>query len=313
MREPANVSETSGRATAAKGHAPESPALARLGVLGAAALFSTGGAAIKACSLTGLQVACFRSIVAALVLLVLFPARRALWNARALLVGAAYAATLILFVVSTKLTTAANAIFLQSTSPLYLLLLGPWLLREPIRRRDLAFVGPIAAGLVLLMSATAGPVATAPDPARGNTLAVLSGLAWALTLMGLRWLGRGSPAGTNAALPAVILGNLEAFLFCLPWAVPARVTASDFVAIGYLGLFQIGLAYILLTRSMRHVPVLEASLLLFLEPVLNPVWAWLVHGERPGVLALVGGVIILGATMLRALTASVTAETPAPD
>ena len=106
----------------------------RYGVLAAALLFSTGGAAIKACSLTGWQVAGFRSGVAAVALWLLVPGARRQWNWRTLLAGIFYAATLILFVTANKLTTSANAIFLQSTAPLYLLLLGPLVLREPVRR-----------------------------------------------------------------------------------------------------------------------------------------------------------------------------------
>jgi drug/metabolite transporter (DMT)-like permease len=123
-----------------------SPASARLAILAAAALFSTGGAAIKATSLNGWQVASFRSAVAGLALALFLPGARARWSRGVLTVGVSYAATMILFVLGNKLTTAANTIFLQSTAPLYLLLLGPWLLKEPIRRRDLALLVAMATG-----------------------------------------------------------------------------------------------------------------------------------------------------------------------
>ena len=114
--------------------------LAGLGifVFAAALLFSTGGAAIKACSLSSWAVASFRSGIAAVVLWLLLPGARRGWTWRTILIGAVYAATLILFVLANKSTTSANAIFLQSTAPLYLLLLGPLVLREPIRKADLA-------------------------------------------------------------------------------------------------------------------------------------------------------------------------------
>jgi drug/metabolite transporter, DME family len=114
--------------------------------------------------------------VAALALALLLPASRRIWSWHVLPVGAAYAATLILFVTANKLTTAANAIFLQSTAPLYILLLGPLLLREPVRRSDLGFMGAVAVGLLLFFVGTEEPVATAPNPARGNVLALLSGV-----------------------------------------------------------------------------------------------------------------------------------------
>ena len=271
--------------------------LPRLQLLGAAVLFSTGGAAIKATELSSWQVAGFRSGIAALALLALLPSARRGWNARALLVGVAYAVMLILFVSANKLTTAANAIFLQSTAPLYLLLLGPWLLREPIRRPDVAFMALVALGMALFFVGAEAPAATAPDPARGNLLGVLSGVAWALTVMGLRWIGSRDAGG---GLVPVVLGNLIAFLACLPLALPVVVAdAGDWALLSYLGVVQIGLAYVLLTKGIRHVSALEAATLLLAEPAINPVWAWLVHGETPSAWALAGGVLILGTTTLK--------------
>ena len=116
-----------------------SAAKARLQLLGAALLFSTGGAAIKAAVFTGWQIASFRSGFAALTLLLIAPAARRAWTRHTVLVGCAYAACLTLFVLANRLTTAANTIFLQSTAPLYVLVLAPWLLHEPVRRRDLRF------------------------------------------------------------------------------------------------------------------------------------------------------------------------------
>lgn len=271
--------------------------LPRLQLLGAAVLFSTGGAAIKATELSSWQVAGFRSGIAALALLALLPSARRGWNARALLVGVAYAVMLILFVSANKLTTAANAIFLQSTAPLYILLLGPWLLREPIRRPDVAFMALVALGMALFFVGAEAPAATAPDPARGNLLGVLSGVAWALTVMGLRWIGSRDAGG---GLVPVVLGNLIAFLACLPLALPVvGADAGDWALLSYLGVVQIGLAYVLLTKGIRHVSALEAATLLLAEPAINPVWAWLVHGETPSAWALAGGVLILGTTTLK--------------
>jgi drug/metabolite transporter (DMT)-like permease len=279
----------------------------RLDLLAAAAIFSTGGAAIKATTLTGWQVASFRSGIAALTVLALVPAARRGWSWRTLVVGAIYAATLILFVVANKLTTSANAIFLQATAPLYLLLLGPWLLKEPIHRRDLGFVAAVGLGLACFFIGTEPPVRTAPDPVRGNVVATLSGVCWAFSLIGLRWLGsvshstgKEAAAESSPAVAAVAAGNLIACGIALPAALPViGATPVDWATLLYLGAVQIGLAYMLLTRGIRHVPALEASLLLMLEPVLNPVWAWVIHGERPGVWALAGGVAILGATLVK--------------
>ncbi len=272
----------------------------RLQVVGAAVLFSTGGAAIKWCALTGWQVASLRSAIAVVAILLLVPQARRRWTRRTWLVGAAYAGMLILYVLANKLTTAANTIFLQDTAPLYVLLLGPLLLGERLRRRDLWVMLTMGVGMTLFFLGAQRQFATAPDPVKGNILAACAGLFWALTILGLRWLARDGDAGASAA--AAACGNLIAFLAGLPLALPVeQVNASDVVSIVYLGLVQVGLAYMLLTRGMRRIPALETSLLLLVEPVLNPVWAWLVHGETPGRWALLGGVLILGATAWRTL------------
>ena len=275
---------------------------ARLQLLGAAALFSTGGAAIKACDLPGWQVAGLRSAVASLAFLALVPAARRLPSGREWLVGVGYAATMVLFVLSNKLTSAANAIFLQSTAPIYILLLAPWLLRERIRGRDLAFLGAVGLGLAAFFVEEAAPTGTASDPSLGDVLALASGLGWALTVTGMRWLGAREEGGGSTG--AVVAGNALAFLACLGpmLAVDAPPSARPVVAyaiVAYLGLFQIALAYYLITRGIRRVEAFEASVLLLVEPVLNPLWAFLIHGERPGPWALAGGALILGATLAK--------------
>src|SRR3954469_8841536 len=269
--------------------------LARLQLAGAAVLFSTGGAAIKAAAFTGWQIASFRSGIAAVALWLMTPAARRGWSWRAALVGVAYAGCLTLFVLANRLTTAANTIFLQSTAPLYLLFLAPWLLKEPIRRQDLGFMLVVGLGLMLFFVSVDAPIATAPNPGRGNLLALASGFFWALAVVGLRWLsteeGRGSPVA------AVVAGNLAAFLFSLPMTTPlAPHPAADWLVIVYLGVFQIAVAYVFVTNALRQIPALEASVILLMEPVLNPVWAWVVQRETPGLWALLGGAIILGAT-----------------
>ncbi|HEU0142080.1 MAG TPA: DMT family transporter [Bryobacteraceae bacterium] len=276
----------------------------RLLLLAAAVSFSTGGALIKSSALNGWQVSGLRSGIAALALYLFLPQVRRVRNWRLLPVGFAYASMLILYVISTKLTTAANAIFLQSTAPLYLLLLSPLLLHERIRRGDVVFMMSIAAGLALFFVGTEPPLASAPDPKTGNFLGAASGLAWALTLAGLRWLGRSDPAG-NVTLAPVLVGNALAFLVCLPMGLPLYgFGVKDAAIVLYLGIIQIGLSYVLLTRAIRHVPAFEAATILLAEPALNPVWAWMVHGERPGPWPLAGGIVILTATLVHTHAAS---------
>ncbi len=294
---------------------------ARLRLLAAAVLFSTGGAAIKAASLTSWQVSSFRSGIAALAVWLLVPAARRRWSLPVLAVASIYAATMVLFVIANKRTTSANAIFLQSTAPLWVLLAGPALLGERTTRRDLLFTGVVALGMTFFFVGEDVPQATAPDPFGGNVIAALSGIAWAGTVLGLRWLGRGgsaardarpasqpgdlsnseAPAGQgDAALTTVVAGNVLACVVGLPFALPVSgAGTADWLVVLYLGVVQIGLAYLALSTAMPHVPALEASTLLLVEPALNPVWAYLAHGERPGPLSWVGGALIVLAAVIK--------------
>jgi drug/metabolite transporter (DMT)-like permease len=253
---------------------------------------------VKACGLSAWQVAGLRSAFAVAALLVAVPSTRAPWTGPVLVVGLSQAATMLLFVTATKLTTAANAIFLQSTAPLWVLVAAPLLLREPVRRADVGLLAVFALGLGTIFLGDASPLATAPAPVLGNWLATASGVAWAATVMGYRWTAR-DPGSFGAALLA---GNVFVAAIGLPMGWPVTgATAADWAIVAFLGVFQIGLAYALLAVGMRHVPALEASLLMLLEPVLNPVWTWLVHGEPVGAATLVGGGVILAATVTKTL------------
>jgi drug/metabolite transporter (DMT)-like permease len=244
-------------------------------------------------ALTGWQIASYRGGVAAVFLWLVLPAAGRNWTWRILVAGIIYAAMVVLFVLSNKLTTAANAILLQSTYPLYLLLLGPLFLKEKLRAMDLAIVGGVILGAIVLFSGSERVVATAPDPVRGNMIALASGLAWAMTIAALRWLGKRDPRAESAAA-VTIAGNAMAFVACLPLAVDGPpVSAAAGAVVAYLGVFQVGLGYVCLTRSIRHIPAVDAATILLVEPVLNPIWAWLMHGENPSGRALAGGAIIL--------------------
>ena len=270
----------------------------------AAMCFSTAGAAIKWCGFGPWQIASLRALVAMLAIVTLIPEARRRWTWRVGLVGVGYAAAGLLFVLANKLTTAANTVFLQATNPLFVVLLAPWLLRERVRPADVVFMGVLALGLALLFVGGDRRFATAPDPVLGNVLAAGSAVAWAFTVTGYRWLVRrgGSEGGRDhgPVASAAACGNLIVFLICLPAALPfAAGRATDWLIVIYLGVFQLGLAYVFLSRAITRVPALEASLYLLAEPVLSPVWAWLAHGETPGPLAVVGGAVILTATVLK--------------
>jgi drug/metabolite transporter (DMT)-like permease len=255
-------------------------------------LLSTGGAAIKWSAFTGWQLAGLRSTIAAGVLVALLPEAKRGWSWRTLLVGCASAATTLLYVQSNKYTTAANAIFLVSTSPVFIIVLAPLLLRERVSRRDWVYMTLMMAGMSLCFAGT-----TAYTPRRrtllGNILAAACAVTWAFTVMGYRWVVKhGEHVGTAATS-----GNLIAGVVALPLALPLEIGGPrDWIAVVYLGTVQLGLAYVIFARAIPHLAALEVALLLLIVPVLNPVWAWLVHGETPRKLALLGGVIILAAT-----------------
>lgn len=267
---------------------------ARLAVLGAAVLWSTGGAAIKACTLPALAVAGGRSAVAALFVLVALPSSRVRPDRRVLGVAAAYAATVVLFVMATKATTAANAIFIQDTAPLWVLLLGPRLLGERPTRGELLAVPVFVGGLALFFLDRLGPGQLA-----GNLLALASGVSFALSILGLR--------GVEDRAAVLLWGNAMAALVTLPFVAlggSLAPTAQDLAILLFLGVFQLGVAYALFSRGLEGTPAVEASLLVLLEPVLNPVWAYLVAAERPGPWALTGGAVVLAGTAWRTLAAA---------
>jgi len=263
----------------------------------AALLFSTGGAAVKATALGAWQIASFRCGIAALALALLLPRSRRLTDPKIWLVAVTYAATLTLYVLANRLTTAANAIFLQYTAPLYVLLLSPFLLKEKIRRGDVLFMVVLGLGMTSFFLGLEPATATAPNPARGNLPAAGTGLCWGLTLLGLRWVETGGRSGASAA---VLAGNILAFVVTLPLALPVEVstTASDWWVVAYLGVVQIAVAYVFLTRAVGKVRALDVSLLLLLELIFNPVLAWVVHGALPGRWPSVGCGVILGATVI---------------
>lgn len=277
------------------------PLLAYAQILAGALLLSTGSTVIKAVSFSALELAGWRALVIALFLGLVVRPPKACWNRQLLPAAVAHAVTTVLFMFGNKLTSAATAIFLQYTAPIYLLLLGPWLLQEPVTRRDIGFVLLIGVGMVLLLLQPAQVSATASNPVLGGLVAAVCGVAWAFTTLTMRGLSRQIPDGFQRAIAAVILANIALFVALLPVVgVPANATPLDWTLVSYMGVFQLGSAFILISLGLRKVTALEGALLLLLEPVLNPFWAWGVHGEVPGVAALAGGALILLASALRA-------------
>jgi drug/metabolite transporter (DMT)-like permease len=262
-------------------------------VAAAALLWSSGGLFIKLAPMPPIAVACGRSLVAAIFYLVFL--RVDLRRAR-LSTAAAYAGCILTFVLATRLTTAANAIFLQYTGPAYVLMLAPLLLRERFSRLDAACVVASLVGMSLFFI---GKVEAGQW--QGNLLGAVSGVFFAFTVLLLR--RDAASEGSSDAMPSTVLGNLLAFAVAAPFAARAApaLTLHGVLVLLYLGVVQLGVAYLLFAKGLKRVPASEASLISMLEPVFNPIWVFLGTGERPGPWALVGGAIVIGAVVARTL------------
>jgi drug/metabolite transporter (DMT)-like permease len=276
---------------AGAGGATPGLARARLAVVVAAVLWSLGGLFIKLVPLDAMGVTVWRSsITLAFLWLVLRPSPSRLARASPS-TAISYAAMILTFVAATKLTTAANAIFLQYTGPLYVVALSPLVLREPFARRDGVALAVALVGLGFFFS---GKLERGHQ--LGNLLGLVSGLFFAGTVMFLR-RDRG-----RDALASLLAGNALAALVALPFAWGRLALEPRGLAFAVvLGVVQMGVSYLLFVWALRRVSAVEASLLGMLEPVLNPLWAFLGVGERPAPLALVGGALVLVAVSARAL------------
>lgn len=264
-------------------------------VLVAVLLWSTGGLFIKLTTLDAYQVTFFRSLLAALTVLVLTRKQGLKINAFGILSSVIYAALLFLFVWATKRTTAANAIFLQYTAPIYILILSPFLIGEKFHLRDLFTVVVVLGGMSLFF---VGQLRL--EDYEGNIAALLSGIFLGLYIMLLR---HKRAEGFNPAI-AVIYGNFLLAALNAPSGLSAIVSmvGLDWIAVIFLGVFQIGISYILFIKGVvGGTRPLDASLIGFVEPLLNPVWVFIFVGEQPSRWAVLGGAIIIAAIALHTI------------
>lgn len=257
-----------------------------------AILWSTGGWFIKMVSWNPVAIAGLRSLIAMTVILVYIRRPRFTWTFPQIGGGIAYAITVTLFVIATKLTTAANAILLQYTAPLYVAFLGAWFLGERTRWFDWISIVVVIGGMGLFFLDR-----LAPGGLLGNLLAIVSGISFAFLVLFMRKQKNESPFET------IILGNLFTGLFGLPFMFGSMPDVRSWLGLFFLGVIQLGLSYVLYSKAIRYVTALEAILIPGVEPILNPIWVFLLLGERPGKWALIGGLIVLIAVTLRSLIA----------
>ncbi len=275
-------------------------------VVAAVLLWSTGGLFIKSTTIDAYQVTFFRSLLAAVTVMILTRKQGLKINGFGILTSVIYALLLFLFVWATKKTTAANAIFLQYTAPIYILVLAPFVIGEKFHWRDLVTVAVVLAGMSLFF---VGQLRL--EDYQGNTAALFSGIFLGLYIMLLR---HPRAEGFNPAI-AVIYGNFLLALLTAPFGISAigSMTFMDWFAVTFLGIFQIGISYILFIKGVRGgTRPLDASLIGFIEPLLNPVWVFIFVGERPSRWALLGGGIIIAAIAIHTIRQYARRPSPAP-
>src|ERR1051326_8876267 len=268
---------------------------ALLYALAAAVLWSTGGLFIKWTELSGLALSCWRSFFALLTVAFFTRHEGFRLNGLTALASLIYAVLLILFVIATKTTTAANAIFLQYTAPVYLLILEPIVYKEKFRSRDLITVLICLGGMALFFVGQ-----LRPQDVTGNLVALASGLCFAVYFLLLRH----QRAREVTRASSVIYGNAVAVLITLPWGLASltTITRHDLAAVAYLGVVQLGISYTLFTTAMaRGVRSLDAGIVCYVEPILNPILVFIVLHERPSSWAVLGGAVIVAAIICHML------------
>ena len=260
-----------------------------IAVLIAAILWSSGGILIKLITLHPMQISFFRGIFAALVFAIIFRKKAFIFNGMTFVNGIFYAAILILFVIATKLTTAANAIFLQYTAPIYVLVFEPLINKTEFKRINVITIFVCFVGMILFFM---GELSFAHI--EGNIVALLSGIAFAAFLIGMR------NNKHEYQLSTIFYGNIIITLISLPMLGSFNaIKTTDLLMVAFLGIFQIGIAYAIFTYGLKRVFAIEASLIGMIEPVLNPVWVLIWYGEVPSLPAIAGGVIIISAIAFR--------------
>jgi len=260
----------------------------------AATMWSLGGLLVKLIDWNPMAIAGMRSAIAGLTMYLMTGRRpRFSWSANQLGGAVAYVGTVTFFVVATKLTTAANAVLLQYTAPIYIALLSYWFVKERTTRFDWIIVALTIGGMLLFFI----------DDLElgtfwGNSFGVLSGVSFGLFILCMRRQKDGSPMET------VIIGNGLTALVCLPFMFDSPPDLRGWISLALLGTLQLGLPYIIYSITIKHVTALEAVLIPVIEPILNPVWVFLAIGERPGLWTLAGGAVVITAVTAHSIVRS---------
>jgi drug/metabolite transporter (DMT)-like permease len=269
-----------------------------------ALLWSSSGLFIKILNLDALQISFYRSGIAAITVFFI-SVLRSKGNSKSLkiqfdrisiLSAVFYAGILIFFVVATKMTTAANAIFLQFTAPIYLLALEPVFLKTKFEPKNLITIAITVCGMVLFFFGRLelGSI-------YGNLFAITSGICFAVFSLLLR--KQRIEQKTENTLSSIIMGNVlvvvVAFFFIFP---NFALSSSETLILLYMGIFQIGISYVIFNVGIKYVSATESMIIATMEAIFNPIWVFLGIGETPSIYAIAGGLIILTAILWRNLS-----------
>ena len=249
----------------------------------AAIVWSTGGLLVKLITLDAFTILFYRSLYAGLFFLVVFRSEALKFDRKALLVSLCYAPLLICFVTATKMTTAANAIFLQYISPAIVLVLEPRILKTRMLNYNILTVFVCMIGLSFFLLEQNGS-----SHWFGDGLAILSGIFSACLILSLKVGSR------SQQMSGILLGNIWVVLITTPWFIQSvSPTVNEHLMLTFLGFVQIGLGYLFFTYGQRRIPAIESSLIAMLEPILNPLWVMIGYHEIPSGWSLAGGLIII--------------------
>jgi drug/metabolite transporter (DMT)-like permease len=250
---------------------------------------------IKILTLNAFQISFYRSFIAAITLLIIsFVKNKKVkfeFDKFTILASVFYAGILIFFVIANKLTTSANAIFLQFTAPIYLLFLEPFFLKTKFRRKDLITIIICISGMVLFFMGKLdiGNI-------YGNLIAILTGICFAMFTLFIKWK---KTLGNENTIISIIYGNILVGLICFPLIFNDIVISSaQFYILLYMGVVQIGISYFIFNVGIKYVSATEAMIIGMLEAIFNPVWVFFGVGEVPATTAVIGGVIIFTAILI---------------
>ncbi len=253
-----------------------------------ATMWSLGGIFIKLISWSPFLIAGARSLISAGVLGIYMiysktPVKFCRYSFGA---GIGLSASCIFFVMANKLTTAANAIVLQYAAPVFILLMSAFIFKQKLRKKEIGVVFITMIGIILFFFDQ-----LSPGNILGNIFGILAGIFLALMFV---MVGQGGE-DDSVRMSGILLAHCFTTVIGFPigLAATASTTGYEILYVVILGIFQLGIPYVLYAVASKNCPPLACSLIGMLEPLFNPVWVAIFIGEMPGMFALIGAAVII--------------------